>query len=56
MAKRFKRAATSKIQERAGRQVGSGSNLASQMASALLVGNVNASSAEPSPSLIPSTQ
>ena len=54
MAKRFKRAATSKIQEKAERQVGTGSNLAAQMASALLTGNVNVSSAEPSPSLNPS--
>ena len=54
MAKRFKRVVTSKIEEKAIGQVGTGSNLASQMASALLTGNVNMSSAEPSPSLNPS--
>ena len=55
MAKRFKSRATTKMQERVGLQPSSGSNLATQMASAML-GNVNASSAEPSPSLDPSKQ
>ena len=54
MAKRFKSAATTKIQERAGLQPGSGSNMASMMASALMTGNANVSSTEPSPSLDPS--
>lgn len=55
MAKKFKRAAKSKIEERAaGREGGGGTNLASHMASALLTGNVSGSSAEASPSLNPS--
>ena len=54
MAKRFKSAATTKIQERAGLQPGQGSNMASMMASALMTGHPNVSSAEPSPSLDPS--
>ena len=54
MAKRFKSAATTKIQERAGLQPGQGSNMASMMASALMTGHPNMSSAEPSPSLDPS--
>ena len=51
MAKKFKRAATSKIQEKAGGPPNNGSNLATQMAAALLTGNA---SAEASPSLNPS--
>ena len=54
MAKRFKSAATSKIQERAGLQPGPGSNLASQMASAFMTVGANLPSAEPSPTLDPS--
>ena len=54
MAKRFKSAATTKIQERTGLQPGPASNLASQMASALLTGNVNVSSTEASAALAPS--
>ena len=54
MAKKFKSAATTKLQERAGLQPGQGSNMASMMASALMTGHPNMSSAEPSPSLDPS--
>ena len=48
MANRFKKAATSKIREKTGRDAEKGSNLASHMASALLTGNITAPSSDTS--------